>query len=109
MDWETLYCPNPFCRSYGRPFRQGLLVKNRTTRGQKQAFCRSGGRSIAVNYGTAYFELDNDPVIFETMSSALAEGVSLLTTIHDPTCGAPRGAGRYYPNGMSRKEVQTIP
>jgi IS1 family transposase/transposase-like protein len=77
MDWETLYCPNPFCRSYGRPFRQGLLVKNGTTRGQKQALCRSCGRSIALNYGTAYFELDSDPLIFETTIRALAEGVSL--------------------------------
>jgi transposase-like protein len=77
MDWETLYCPNPFCRSYGRLFRQGLLVKNDTTRGQKQALCRSCGRSIALNYGTAYFELDSDPLIFETTIRALAEGVSL--------------------------------
>src|SRR5437762_11239982 len=77
MDWDTLYCPNRSCSYYGRPFRQGLLVKNGTTRGQKQALCRSCGRSIALNYGTAYFELDSDPVIFETTIRALAEGVSL--------------------------------
>jgi IS1 family transposase/transposase-like protein len=80
MDWETLYCPNPFCRYYGRPFRQGLLVKNGATRGQKQALCRACGRSVALNYGTAYFELDADPAIFETAIRALAEGNSLRAT-----------------------------
>lgn len=80
MDWETLYCPNPFCRYYGRPFRQGLLVKNGAARGQKQALCRACGRSVALNYGTAYFELDTDPAIFETAIRALAEGNSLRAT-----------------------------
>lgn len=80
MDWETLYCPNPSCRYYGRPFRQGLLVKNGATRGQKQALCRACGRSVALNYGTAYFELDADPAIFETAIRALAEGNSLRAT-----------------------------
>lgn len=80
MDWETLYCPNPFCRYYGRPFRQGLLVKNGATRGQKQALCRACGRSVALTYGTAYFELDADPAIFETAIRALAEGHSLRAT-----------------------------
>jgi IS1 family transposase/transposase-like protein len=80
MDWETLYCPNPFCRYYGRPFRQGLLVKNGATRGQKQALCRACGRSVALNYGTTYFELDADPAIFETAIRALAEGNSLRAT-----------------------------
>lgn len=80
MDWETLYCPNPFCRYYGRPFRQGLLVKNGATRGQKQALCRACGRSVALNYGTAYFELDADPAIFELAIRALAEGNSLRAT-----------------------------
>jgi IS1 family transposase len=77
MDWETLYCPNRACRYYGKPFGQGLLVKNGATRGQKQALCRACGRSIALNYGTAYFELDSDPAIFEMTTRALAEGVSL--------------------------------
>ncbi len=77
MDWETLYCPNRACRCYGKPFRQGLLVKNGATRGQKQALCRACGRSVALNYGTAYFELDSDPAIFEMTVRALAEGVSL--------------------------------
>jgi IS1 family transposase/transposase-like protein len=80
MDWETLYCPSPFCRYYGRPFRQGLLVKNGATRGQKQALCRACGRSVALNYGTAYCELDADPAIFETAIRALAEGNSLRAT-----------------------------
>jgi len=80
VDWETLYCPNRYCRCYGKPFRHGLLVKNGATRGQKQALCRACGRSIALNYGTAYFELDSDPAIFETAVRALAEGVSLRST-----------------------------
>jgi IS1 family transposase len=80
MDWETLYCPNPFCRYYGQPFPQSLLVKNGATRGQKQALCRSCGRSVALNFGTAYFELDADPAIFETAIRALAEGNSLRAT-----------------------------
>jgi IS1 family transposase/transposase-like protein len=80
MDWETLYCPNPFCRYYGRLFRQGLLVKNGATRGQKQALCRACGRSVALNYGTADFELDADPAIFELAIRALAEGNSLRAT-----------------------------
>jgi IS1 family transposase/transposase-like protein len=80
MDWETLYCPNRACRCYGKPFPQALLVKNGATRGQKQALCRACGRSIALNWGTAYFELDSDPMIFETAVRALAEGVSLRST-----------------------------
>src|SRR6266498_2376480 len=48
MGWETLYCPKRAC-----------------------------GRSVALNYGTAYFELDSDPAIFEMTVRALAEGVSL--------------------------------
>ena len=80
MDWETLYCPNRSCRYYGKPFPHSLLVKNGATRGQKQALCRACGRSVALNYGTAYFELDSDPAIFETTIRALAEGVSLRST-----------------------------
>lgn len=80
MDWETLYCPNRGCPYYGRPFRQGLLVKNGATRGQKQALCRACGRSIALNTSTAYFELDAAPALFETAIRALAEGNSLRAT-----------------------------
>jgi IS1 family transposase/transposase-like protein len=80
MDWDTLYCPNRHCRYYGRPFHQGLLVKNGATRGQKQALCRACGRSIALNTGTAYFELDAPPARFETAIRALAEGNSLRAT-----------------------------
>ena len=28
MDWETLYCPTPLCRCYGKPTPSGRLVKN---------------------------------------------------------------------------------
>ena len=80
MDWDTLYCPNRGCSCYGRPLHQGLLVKNGTTRGQKQALCRACGRSIALNTGTAYFELDAAPALFDTAIRALAEGNSLRAT-----------------------------
>jgi len=56
------------------------LVKNGTTRGQKQALCRACGRSIALNTGTAYFELDAAPALFDTAIRALAEGNSLRAT-----------------------------
>src|SRR6266702_1383639 len=39
MDWETLYCPHRHCRGYGKPFSQGYLVKNGTSRGQPRAWC----------------------------------------------------------------------
>jgi transposase-like protein/IS1 family transposase len=77
MDWETLYCPNRVCSCYGKPFPHSLVVKNGATRAQKQALCRVCGRSIALNYATAYFDLDCDPAIFEMATRALAEGVSL--------------------------------
>ncbi len=80
MDWDTLSCPNRGCSCYGRPFHQGLLVKNGTTRGQKQAVCRACGRSIALNTGTAYFERDAAPALFDTAIRALAEGNSLHAT-----------------------------
>src|SRR5260370_42286150 len=68
------------CSCYGRPFQQGLLVKNGMTRGQKQALCRACGRSIALNTGTAYFELDAASALFDTAIRALAEGNSLRAT-----------------------------
>jgi IS1 family transposase/transposase-like protein len=80
MDWETLYCPHRACPYYGVPFHQGRLVKNGSTRGQKQALCRACGRSVALNYATAYFELDAAPAIFETAIRALAEGNSWRAT-----------------------------
>ena len=80
MDWETLYCPNRFCHYYGRPFDASLLVKNGSTRGQKQARCRSCGRTVALTYGTAYFDLDAQPAHFEMAIRALAEGDSLRAT-----------------------------
>lgn len=80
VDWETLYCPNRACPAYGVAFQQGQLVKNGSTRGQKQALCRACGRSVALTYATAYFELDTEPAIFETAIRALAEGNSLRAT-----------------------------
>lgn len=80
MDWETLYCPNRHCRYYGIPFYQGLMVKNGTCHGHKQALCTACGSSISLRYGTAYLGLESDPVIFETAVRALAEGNSLRAT-----------------------------
>lgn len=80
MNWETLYCPNRSCRYYGRPFRQGRLVKTGTSHGKNQAWCRSCGRRVSLTYGTAYFDLEADPAIFELTVRALAEGNSIHST-----------------------------
>ena len=80
MDWETLYCPNRRCRYYGIPFRQGPMVKNGTGHGQPQALCRGCKSSVTLTYGTAYYDLDTEPAIFETAVRALAEGHSLRAT-----------------------------
>lgn len=100
MDWESLYCPNRCCRYYGIPFRQGLLVKNGASRGQPQALCRACGTSVSVRYGTAYCELDAEPVIFETAVRALAEGNALRAAARivqidkDTACDWLRRAGQ---------------
>ena len=80
MDWETLYCPNRSCRFYGVPFRQSRLVKNGSSHGQKQALCQACGQSVAVRYGTAYWGLNAEAMIFEMAIRALAEGNSLRST-----------------------------
>ena len=66
--------------SYGRPFDQGLLVKNGSRHGKKQALCRSCGRRVSLTYGTAYFDLEADPALFERAVRALAEGNSIHST-----------------------------
>ena len=80
MDWQTLYCPNRFCRLYGVAWPKSALVRNGTSRGYKQALCRVCGQSVFLRYGTAYFELEADPLIFDTAVRALAEGNSLRAT-----------------------------
>ena len=80
MDWETLYCPNRLCRLYGIPWRQSALVKNGTSRGYQQAICRACAQSVFLRYGTAYFDLEADPAIFDNAIRALAEGNSLRST-----------------------------
>ena len=80
MDWETLYCPNRQCRYYGLPFYQGHLVKNGTSHGQKQALCKGCGSSVSLRYGTSYYDLNADPLIFEMAIRALAEGNSIRST-----------------------------
>ena len=80
MDWATLYCPNRACSHYGRRFWRSLLVKNGSTRGQKQARCQACGRSVALTYGTAYFDLDAEAALFDIVTRALAEGNGLRAT-----------------------------
>lgn len=65
MNLETLYCPNRNCKYYGKPWHKSLLVKNGTTRGQPQARCNACRQSIALSYATAYFDLKDDPMLFE--------------------------------------------
>jgi transposase-like protein len=80
MNWDTLYCPNRCCQFYGVTFEQSWLVRNGSSRGQKQALCRACGSSVALRYGTAYLGLDADSSIFETAFRALAEGNSIRGT-----------------------------
>lgn len=80
MEWETLYCPNRRCRFYGDPLPQSRLVKNGSSHGQPQALCRACGQSVTVRYGTAYWDLNAEPAIFEMAIRALAEGNSLRST-----------------------------
>jgi transposase-like protein len=80
MNWETLYCPNPVCPFYGVRFRESRLVKNGTTRSQRQALYRACRSSVAVTYGTPYFDLEHDPALFELAIRALAEGHSIRAT-----------------------------
>jgi len=77
MDWKSLYCPNRCCKYYGIPFKQGQMVKNGSSHGQKQALCRACGAYVSLKYGTAYLDLHADPAIFETAVRALAEGNSI--------------------------------
>lgn len=80
MNWETLYCPNRRCRYYGIPFNEGQMVKNGSSYGQKQGLCKACGSSVSLRYGTAYYDLEAAPTIFETAVRALAEGNSLRAT-----------------------------
>ncbi len=80
MNWESLYCPNRHCFYYGIPFYEGLMVKNGSSHGQKRARCKACGTNVYLRYGTAYFNLESDPMIFEMVIRALAEGNSLRAT-----------------------------
>jgi len=80
MDWATLYCPNRQCDYHGITFYEGMLVKNGSSHGQKQALCNACGSSVSLRYGTAYLGIEADELIFETAVRALAEGNSLRAT-----------------------------
>jgi transposase-like protein/IS1 family transposase len=92
MDWETLYCPNPLCRCYGKPFHSGRLVKNGRSHGYPRARCQACGSSVSLSYATPYYRLEAEPALFETAVRALAEGNSLRATARivqvdkDTTC-----------------------
>jgi len=62
------------------PFNKGLLVKNGSSHGKKQALCKTCGRRIALTYATAYYELDAAAALFELAVRALAEGNSIRAT-----------------------------
>jgi len=59
------------------PFQSGKMVKNGSSYGQPQALCKGCGCSVTLNYATAYYGLESDPIIFETAVRALAEGNSI--------------------------------
>jgi hypothetical protein len=65
MHWETLYGPNPVCPFDGVRFRESRLVKNGTTRGQRQALCRACRSRVALTYGTPSFDVEHDPALCE--------------------------------------------
>jgi IS1 family transposase len=62
------------------PINKGHLVKNGSSYGKPQALCKACGRSIALTYATAYYELNAEPAIFELAVRALAEGNSIRAT-----------------------------
>ena len=74
MAWDTLSCPHRHCRGYGKPFAQGYLVKNGTSRGQPRAWCQACEARLVLRSGTAYDGLDADPALFETAGRAVAAG-----------------------------------
>jgi IS1 family transposase/transposase-like protein len=80
VDWEMLYCPNRGCRYYGIPFYEGQMVKNGSSYGQSQGLCKACGSSVSLRYGTAYYNLEANEMVFETAVRALAEGNSLRAT-----------------------------
>ena len=71
MNWETLYGPHRDCRSYGKPFSQGYVVKNGTSRGQPPAWCTAREARVVLSCGTVYDGLEAAPAIFETAMRAL--------------------------------------
>ena len=55
-----MYCPNRHCRGDGKPFAQGYLVKNGTSRGQPRAWGKACEARVVLRYGTAYYGLEAD-------------------------------------------------
>jgi transposase-like protein len=80
MNWETLDGPNPLGPFDGVRFRESRVVKNGTTRGQRQALCRACRSSVALTYGTPSCDVEHDPALFELAIRALAEGHSIRAT-----------------------------
>jgi hypothetical protein len=55
-------------------------VKNGSSHGRPQALCRACGQSVTVRDGTAYWDVNAEPAMFEMAIRALAEGNSLRST-----------------------------
>jgi len=91
MKWETLYCPNRSCHYYGRPFNQGLLVKNGSSHGKKQALCHSCGRRVSLTYVWVAFAPEWRLVVgfvvgprTQAQANLLLERVGYVTDDHIP-------------------------
>lgn len=81
MNWDDLYCANRDCFCYGVPsYYHENMVKNGSSRGQKQGLCKNCGKNVSLRYATAYQDLESDPAIFEIAVRASAEGNSMHAT-----------------------------
>ena len=77
---KNFYCPNKKCTNYGKPFKQGNIVNNGSSHGNKQVLCKVCRQSFSVRHGTAYYNLNANKTIFEIAIRALAEGNSVRST-----------------------------
>ena len=80
MEWNTLSCPNRQCQFSGIAFAQSRLVRNGSSHGHKQAVCRACGQSVGIRRGTASWDVNADPALFDLTVRALAERNSLRST-----------------------------
>jgi hypothetical protein len=105
MDRETLYCPNRQGRYDGKSSKQGRLVKNGTSHGQKQALCKGCGSSVSLRYGTAYYDLNADPLIAQGVKRREKGRVVEVTT--NIVFGQPDEIEAHLTTSMTRHAVNT--